>query len=726
MPRPVPERRPTGSGEYFSPFDAANRGAEAIDELFDSIVAPDDPAPAVAEEELLPVVTLDDPEDQVVGGQASDSEFDAGLFPPLIDVSEPVPLDSPEPRPAPASPAPAATPPTPRPAPPPATPAPMPAQPPRGRPAQAQKRPARTMRLGEFLVRDGLISQQQLESVLADQKEMPLQKRKPIGQLLVDRGMINEEQLYRALAGQYELPFVDLGHLPVNPRAVAEFEPEFLRKHRVLPFDIEVDTLLVATADPTALDVQDLLRFRTNRRVAEVLVTPSQLAEALDRHTTSPEQEDVESILEEMDRFSASAPGVAVTPTSDDELEHEVSETDNAVVRLVNRIIADAHTRGASDIHIEPRGGRLSTRVRFRVDGDCVPYSEIPAGYWRAVVSRIKIMAHLDISERLRPQDGKIRLKLRNRPLELRVATVPTVNANEDVVLRLLASHRALPLAELGMLPHNLSRFDRVVRQPNGLILCVGPTGSGKTTTLHAALGAINTVERKIWTAEDPVEITQPGLRQVQVSRKAGVTFASTLRSFLRADPDVIMIGEMRDHETASIAVESSMTGHLVFSTLHTNSAPETVNRLLDMGLDPFNFSDALLAILAQRLARALCERCRRPRPATAAEREQMLAGLGGEATLARLAGIDPAELELWHAEGCTSCNGTGYRGRVALHELLVADDAIRGMIQRRQGAAEVREAAVRGGMTTLLQDGILKCIQGATDLKRVMAVCNR
>jgi type II secretory ATPase GspE/PulE/Tfp pilus assembly ATPase PilB-like protein len=578
------------------------------------------------------------------------------------------------------------------------------------------------MRLGEFLVRDGLITKQQLESVLAAQKEMALAQRKPIGQMLLDRGYINEEQLYRALAKQYELPFVDLRHLPVNPRAVAEFEPEFLRKHRVLPFDIEVDTLLVATADPTALDVHDLLCFRTNRRVAEVLVTPSQLAEALDRHTTSPEkEEDVESILEEMDRFSE--PGVA-TPTSPEE-ENEISETDNAVVRLVNRIIADAHIRGASDIHIEPRGSRVSTRVRFRVDGECTSYSEIPAGYWRAVVSRIKIMSHLDISERRKPQDGKIKLKLRNRPLELRVATVPTVNG-EDVVLRLLASHRALPLVELGMLPHNLDRFDAAVRQPNGLILCVGPTGSGKTTTLHAALGTINTVERKIWTAEDPVEITQQGLRQVQVNPKAGITFASTLRSFLRADPDVIMIGEMRDQETASIAVESSMTGHLVFSTLHTNSAPETVNRLLDMGLDPFNFSDALLAILAQRLARRLCEHCRRQQPATPAELEQVAAGIGDVEALQRLAGIDLSRLKLWHAVGCERCNGTGYRGRVALHELLVADDEIRAMIQHRKGAAEVREAAIRGGMTTLLQDGIIKCIQGATDLKRVAMVCNR
>jgi type II secretory ATPase GspE/PulE/Tfp pilus assembly ATPase PilB-like protein len=310
------------------------------------------------------------------------------------------------------------------------------------------------------------------------------------------------------------------------------------------------------------------------------------------------------------------------------------------------------------------------------------------------------------------------------RAIELRVATIPTVNGNEDIVLRILAASKPLPLEKMSMTPGNLAQLKEAASKPYGLLLCVGPTGSGKTTTLHSVLGYLNTPDRKIWTAEDPVEITQPRLRQVQVSTKIGFTFASAMRAFLRADPDVIMIGEMRDQETANIAVEASLTGHLVLSTLHTTSAPETISRLVDMGLDPFSFADALLAVMAQRLARGICKACREPyRPS--AEEWKSLAELCTPEFL-KEAGVSQTDCMLWRGRGCEECRGSGYGGRVPLHELLVASDALKQAIQHKAPVQELRRAAMAGGMRTLMQDGVIKCTQGLTDLSQVLAVCSR
>ncbi|WP_374264441.1 GspE/PulE family protein [Zoogloea sp.] len=418
---------------------------------------------------------------------------------------------------------------------------------------------------------------------------------------------------------------------------------------------------------------------------------------------------------------------------------------DNELVKLVNRIIIDAHRQGASDIHIEPRPGKEKTQIRFRKDGSLVPYIEVPSSYRSPIVTRIKIMCDLDISERRKPQDGKIKFR-RFGPLdiELRVATIPTTGGMEDVVMRLLANSEPLPLEQLGLLDNNFERLKQTIAKPYGIFFVCGPTGSGKTTTLHSILGSINTPDTKIWTAEDPVEITQKGLRQVQVNRKAGLDFPTVMRSFLRADPDVIMVGEMRDKETVSIGLEASLTGHLVFSTLHTNSAPESIVRLLDMGMDPFNFADALLGVLAQRLAKRLCSKCKKAYhpdddevrhlldeycedlQATEAfvqdpvkAREEILGGWR------RRYGDDKGRFTLYAPVGCESCTG-GYRGRLGLHELMIGSDRVKALIQERARVATLLSVALDEGMRTLRQDGIEKVMAGLTDLKQVRKVCIR
>ncbi|MBI3367116.1 MAG: type II/IV secretion system protein, partial [Burkholderiales bacterium] len=391
-----------------------------------------------------------------------------------------------------------------------------------------------------------------------------------------------------------------------------------------------------------------------------------------------------------------------------------------------------------SDIHIET-SPRAPVRVRLRVDGELQPYLELPMRLRYAVVARLKIMADLDISEHRKPQDGKIAFaRFGGAKVELRMVSVPTVQGLEDVVLRLLSGLLPMPIEAIGLSERNLAGLRSEMTKPYGLILICGPTGCGKTTTLHSVMRELNTDNRKIWTAEDPVEITQEGLRQVQVNARIGWTFAQAMRTFLRADPDVIMIGEMRDAETARIAVEASLTGHLVLSTLHTNSAPESINRLLEIGLDPFMFSDSLLAILAQRLVRRLCTRCRTPQPLDGAGL-QSLAHLyadssGGGGTVPdvlaqqwrRTRGDADGRVTTYRKQGCPQCDGTGYQGRLGLHELMQGSDATRDMIRRRAPAAELQAAALGSGMVTLRQDGIEKVLAGLTDLPEVIAATNQ
>ena len=563
----------------------------------------------------------------------------------------------------------------------------------------------RRLRLGEVLVSEGLTSEAEIHVALSQQKK---QKGKRLGEVLVELGMVDESAIARVLANRLGLPFIDLDSTDIESDALAEIPARVIREQQVFPIRADIETLTVAMGDPLSTEAIDAVRFTCKKRVVEVVATPTQLKTYIaDRLSTQESSEDFETYLRSL----------GGSGTDGD------AEDDDDVIKLVNRFIIDAVRDRASDIHIEPYGEKQDLTVRFRVDGQLRNYRRIPSEYRERIVARMKIMARLNIAERRLPQDGKIRFKLGEREIELRMVTLPTAGENEDVVLRILAGFGALPLSEMGLSPENLQAVEALVRRPYGLMLAVGPTGSGKTTTLHSMLAQINDVKKKIWTVEDPVEITQPGLRQLQVQPQIGLTFASAMRSFLRADPDVIMVGEMRDEETAHMGIEASLTGHMVLSTLHTNTAPETVTRLIDMGMEPFSFSDALLGILSQRLARQLCGKCKVQYDATPDETDEFRRYIGVDAVERATTG---GVLKLWRADGCVECEKTGYRGRLALHELLVNNDEIRAAIQRKATTGEIRDLAQQAGMQTLLQDGVAKCLQGHTDLKQVLAVCSR
>ena len=564
----------------------------------------------------------------------------------------------------------------------------------------------RRLRLGEVLVSEGLTTEAEIHVALSQQKQ---QKGKRLGEVLVELGMVDESAIARVLANRLGLPFIDLDSTDIESDALTEIPARVIREHQVFPIRVDTESLTVAMGDPLSSEAIDAVRFTCKKRVIEVVATPTQLkAYIADRLSTQESSEDFETYLR-----SLGGSGVA----------GDAEGEDDDVIKLVNRFIVDAVRDRASDIHVEPYGDKQDLTVRFRVDGQLRNYRRIPSEYRERIVARMKIMARLNIAERRLPQDGKMRFKLGEREIELRMVTVPTAGENEDVVLRILGAFGALPLSEMQLSPDNLQAVEALVRRPYGLMLAVGPTGSGKTTTLHSMLAQINDVKKKIWTVEDPVEITQPGLRQLQVQPQIGLTFASAMRSFLRADPDIIMVGEMRDEETAHLGIQASLTGHMVLSTLHTNTAPETVTRLIDMGMEPFSFSDALLGILSQRLARQLCGKCKVEYDATSDETDEFSRYIGADSVERAMSG---GALKLWRADGCVECEKTGYRGRLALHELLVNNDEIRTAIQRKATTGEIRDLAQQAGMQTLLQDGVVKCLQGHTDLKQVLAVCSR
>ena len=564
------------------------------------------------------------------------------------------------------------------------------------------------------LVEQGFLQQEELVLATAE----AARKRLDVATVLMERYRIPKPALGAALAEFYHCPFLAYDERTVMERELLKnLSLDYLRMNHWVPLRRQGNGIEVLIDDPHNPDkLFDVRRAFPGQALSYRVGLRCDIARLLNAIQGRESGDAISDILGEL--------------VSEAQLEEQqnatiaaITENDSAIVRLANQIITDAYRRGASDIHIEPYADRKETAVRFRVDGTCFTYMKIPAAYRRAVVSRLKIMASLDIAERRKPQDGKIRFKLgTGQEIELRVATLPTSGFNEDVVIRLLTAHGPRRLEELEFSDGTRRLVGQLAQKPHGIVLCAGPTGSGKTTTLHAILASINTDERKIWTAEDPIEITQDGLRQVQVHPKIGLTFATTMRAFLRADPDVIMIGEMRDKETADIAIEASLTGHLVFSTIHTNSAVETVVRLLDLGCDPFNFSDAMLGVLAMRLCKRICPNCREAYHPTSSEYDELVQAFGKS----DWEGVHPAYnpgLTLFRGRGCDTCNQTGYRGRVPIHELMVVSDSMKALIQSRARTGELLTLAKSGGMRTLVQDGIEKVLQGLTTYKQVRAV---
>jgi type II secretory ATPase GspE/PulE/Tfp pilus assembly ATPase PilB-like protein len=566
----------------------------------------------------------------------------------------------------------------------------------------------------DLLIDEGFIRQADLVKAIQDS----LQGRNDLEGVLIEKYRVPKAALGKTLSKFFDCPYIPYDERTVvDPNLVKDLSHDYLWKHRWLPLKCDGDVLDVLIDNPHDVERGHDIRRTFPGMTIRYAVSLRRDIERFLQSTIG--DTDTGSIADTLGELVQEAK----TEVSPDLAPDGIDENDSAIVRLANQIIAEAYRHDASDIHIEPYTDRKETAIRFRVDGTCSTYMRIPATYRRALVSRIKIMASLDISERRKPQDGKIRFRLnRDKEIELRVATLPTTGNNEDVVLRLLSAKEPIPLEAMELSPAMLSTLLEIVEKPHGIILCVGPTGSGKTTTLHALLRHLNTDERKIWTAEDPVEITQEGLRQVQVNPKIGFTFAAAMRSFLRADPDVIMIGEMRDKETADVAIEASLTGHLVLSTLHTNSAVETVVRLLDMGCDPFNFADAMQGVIAKRLCKRICATCKQAYHPSVQEYDK-LAWAYGTHSWEALGVSYHEDFQLYRGHGCETCNHTGLKGRVALHELLCGSDELRNLIQNRAKTAELLSLAIKEGMITLVQDGIGKVLAGLTTYDQVRAV---
>lgn len=583
------------------------------------------------------------------------------------------------------------------------------------------------------LIADGVLTSDELQRCIGKARE----DGRSVEATLVSDYRILPVQIGASFSKFFGVPYepFNAGRLRIESLQ-GPLKREFVEEQGWLPLEESPEGLIVMCLDPEAVRGSRVVPqvFPRFSKYVYRVTTKTEFDQTLAQLYGDGEGASIDELLADL-----SSP---IDDESGDESSLESAAADNELVKFVNKVIVDAYHQRASDIHIEPLPGKAKTGIRFRIDGSLQPYVEVPAHFRQPLVTRLKIMCDLDISEKRKPQDGKIKFK-KFGPLdiELRVATIPSAGGVEDVVMRILAAGEPIPLEKLGLTDHNRERLERTVSKPYGLFYVCGPTGSGKTTTLHSVLKFLNKPDTKIWTAEDPVEITQKGLRQVQINRKAGIDFALVMRAFLRADPDIIMVGESRDKETVAMGVEASLTGHLVFSTLHTNSAPESITRLLDMGMDPFNFADALLGILAQRLAKKLCD-CKEaytPSPEELrtfiAEYSQELqhtskwkADPGGEAQLlyeswVELYGHD-GNLKFYRAVGCEKCKQSGYKGRIGLHELLIADDPIKRLIQERARVAEIFAMAVESGMRTLKMDGMEKIMLGLTDLKQVRSVC--
>jgi type II secretory ATPase GspE/PulE/Tfp pilus assembly ATPase PilB-like protein len=572
----------------------------------------------------------------------------------------------------------------------------------------------------DLLVMNNRISQNDLDQAIAEARK----GLSDFESILIEKYKVPKLEIGKSLAQFHKCPYIEYSERTlVDVELLKNLNVDYLKKNHWMPLKRDRTAIEILTDDPGDLDrVADIKRTFPGLNIRFAVSLRRDIAQFLGSATGQSDGGNGRKLDENVSDILGELVNEAQEAAAEDNAGG-LDENDNAIVRLANQIIADAYRQGASDIHVEPYGEKRETLVRFRVDGDCFEYMKIPQSYRRAIVSRLKIMASLDIAERRKPQDGKIKFKLsENKEIELRVATIPTAGYNEDVVMRLLAASEPLPLDKMGFSDRNLAGIKEIAAKPYGIILCVGPTGSGKTTTLHSVLGFINTPDIKIWTAEDPVEITQYGLRQVQVQPKIDFTFAKAMRAFLRADPDVIMVGEMRDKETAEIGIEASLTGHLVMSTLHTNSAVETITRLLDMGCDSFSFADAMLGVLAQRLTRRICKDCKEQYVGTDIEYEEIRQGYGPQ-HWDKLGIPQDNTFRLTRGKGCETCNRTGFKGRVALHELLLGSDNLKRLIQTKARTEDMLQNAIQEGMTTLMQDGVQKVLLGQTTFKEVKAV---
>ncbi len=550
--------------------------------------------------------------------------------------------------------------------------------------------------LGEMLIAEGLLTQDQLGRALTEQKS----RGHRLGVVLKEMGLVTEEEIIKVLGHQMGIQHMALSHVVVDPEIIKLIPETFARRYQLIPIYRKDNQVTVAMVDPLNIFALDDLQRMTGLEALTVVSTEQDVVRAIDRYygvTTS-----MEEVIREHGLRTASEreeiPAVGL----------ETAVEDTPVVRLVNMMIHQAVREGASDIHVEPDPDVL--RVRYRVDGILREVMAPPKTLHPGVVSRIKIMSNLDIAEKRVPQDGRVPLKVGEKEIDLRVSTLPTI-FGEKVVMRILdKSGILLGLEEMALAPEVLGRVRKYIRRPHGLILVTGPTGSGKTTTLYASLNEINSPEKNLVTIEDPVEYQIKGINQIPVNTAVGVTFASGLRSILRQDPDVVMVGEIRDAETATIAIQAALTGHLVFSTLHTNDAPGAVARLVDMGVEPFLVASSLMMVLAQRLVRKVCPRCRKP--------------LDPDPDLLRELGITRTpEMTFVEGEGCQDCRGLGYSGRIGVYELLEVDETIRKLIVGRVSSGEIRSAALKSGFIPLREDGFRKASRGMTTLEEVLRV---
>ncbi len=555
-------------------------------------------------------------------------------------------------------------------------------------------------RLGEILLREGLITQDQLKKALLEQKNTGMR----LGYTLVKLGLVEETEISKMLARQYRMPAVDLARFEVDAKILKLLPGDVAVKHTVLPLKREGRTLTVAIADPNNVTAIEDIKFITRCDVFPVIAGEYTLRNAIERYYQQSDAQ-LQTLLKDIE---AADDLEVVEEQEDEDVKAQDLADDAPVVKLINGLLTDAVKRGASDIHVEPFEHEL--RVRYRVDGALLEVMKPPIKMRAALTSRIKIMAQLNIAERRVPQDGRIKLKFGSKVIDYRVSTLPVL-FGEKIVLRILdKGNLALDLTKFGFEPQAEQHLLRAILNPYGMVLVTGPTGSGKTTTLYSALSRINTIDVNIMTAEDPVEYNLLGINQVLVRNDVGMTFAAALRAFLRQDPNIIMVGEIRDLETGSIAIKAALTGHLVLSTLHTNDAPSTVTRMVDMGIEPFNVASAVNLIVAQRLVRRVCAECKQEHKYS----EEELKALG-------IPLAEAQKLTFYKGAGCDSCGGTGYRGRQGLYEVMAMTSALRRMVLKGASTEELREEAVKEGMLTLRTDGMLKVKRGITSLEEVV-----